>query len=105
MVYKSDYKSLLDSDIYVIVPGLMIAAGVVVIIVAIVGCLGAIKENRFFLISVSTCISVVKNIDLIHNTHHLCPCFRIKVPVSKINVFNRKCRNNSRFVDCALVSI
>lgn len=53
MVYKSDYKSLLDSDIYVIVPGLMIAAGVVVIIVAIVGCLGAAKENRFFLISVS----------------------------------------------------
>lgn len=51
MVYKSDYKSLLDSDIYVIVPGLMIAAGVVVIIVAIVGCLGAAKENRFFLIS------------------------------------------------------
>ena len=31
----------------------MIAAGVVVIIVAIVGCLGAAKENRFFLISVS----------------------------------------------------
>ena len=55
MVFKSDYKSLLDSDIYVIVPGLMIAAGVVVIIVAVVGCLGAIKENRFFLISVSTC--------------------------------------------------
>ena len=56
MVYKSDYKSLLDSDIYVIVPGLMIAAGVVVIIVAIVGCLGAAKENRFFLISVSIII-------------------------------------------------
>ena len=54
MVYKSDYQSLLDSDIYVIVPGLMIAAGVVVIIVGIVGCLGAAKENRFFLISVST---------------------------------------------------
>ena len=53
MVYKSDYQSLLDSDIYVIVPGLMIAAGVVVIIVGIVGCLGAAKENRFFLISVS----------------------------------------------------
>lgn len=51
MVYKSDYQSLLDSDIYVIVPGLMIAAGVVVIIVGIVGCLGAAKENRFFLIS------------------------------------------------------
>ena len=77
MVFKSDYKSLLDSDIYVIVPGLMIAAGVVVIIVAIVGCLGAVKENRFFLISVSTCISVTKSIDLIHNTHHLCTCFRI----------------------------
>ena len=54
MVYKSDYQSLLDSDIYVIVPGLMIAAGVVVIIVGIVGCLGAAKENRFFLISVSS---------------------------------------------------
>ncbi|KAJ7373764.1 hypothetical protein OS493_011373 [Desmophyllum pertusum] len=51
MVYKSDYQSLLDSDIYVIVPGLMIAAGVVVLIVGIVGCLGAAKENRFFLIS------------------------------------------------------
>ena len=59
MVYKSDYKSLLDSDIYVIVPGLMIAAGVVVIIVAIVGCVGAAKENRFFLISVSNlCMSL-----------------------------------------------
>lgn len=53
MVFKSDYKSILDSDIYVIVPGLMIAAGVVVIIVAVVGCVGAVKENRFFLISVS----------------------------------------------------
>lgn len=51
MAYKSDYQSLLDTDIYVIVPGLMIAAGVVVIIVGIVGCLGAAKENRFFLIS------------------------------------------------------
>ena len=57
MVYKSDYQSLLDSDIYVIVPGLMIAAGVVVIIVGIVGCVGAAKENRFFLISVSTLCS------------------------------------------------
>ena len=53
MVYKSDYQSLLDSDIYVIIPGLMIAAGVVVVIVGIMGCLGAAKENRFFLISVS----------------------------------------------------
>ena len=53
MVFRSFYNSLLDSDIYVIVPGLMIAAGVVVLVVGVVGCLGAVKENRFFLISVS----------------------------------------------------
>lgn len=64
MVFKSDYKSLLDSDIYVIVPGLMIAAGVVVIIVAIVGCLGAIKENRFFLISFLVMVILVFILEL-----------------------------------------
>jgi len=64
MVYKSDYKSLLDSDIYVIVPGLMIAAGGVVIIVAIVGCLGAAKENRFFLISFLVMITLIFILEL-----------------------------------------
>lgn len=64
MVYKSDYKSLLDSDIYVIVPGLMIAAGVVVIVVAIVGCLGAAKENRFFLISFLVMVILVFILEL-----------------------------------------
>lgn len=43
----------MDSDIYVIVFGFMIVVGVVVIIVGIVGCLGVVKENRFFLILVS----------------------------------------------------
>lgn len=43
----------MDSDIYVIVFGFMIVVGVVVIIVGIVGCLGVVKENCFFLILVS----------------------------------------------------
>ncbi|KAL9956037.1 hypothetical protein ACROYT_G037456 [Oculina patagonica] len=64
MVYKSDYQSLLDSDIYVIVPGLMIAAGVVVIIVGIVGCIGAAKENRFFLISFLVMVSLIFILEL-----------------------------------------
>ncbi|XP_015766307.1 PREDICTED: CD151 antigen-like isoform X1 [Acropora digitifera] len=64
MVFKSDYKSILDSDIYVIVPGLMIAAGVVVIIVAVVGCVGAVKENRFFLISFLVMVTLIFALEL-----------------------------------------
>ncbi|XP_068675064.1 CD151 antigen-like [Montipora capricornis] len=64
MVFKSDYKSILDSDMYVIVPGLMIAAGGVVIIVAVVGCLGAVKENRFFLISFLVMVTLIFALEL-----------------------------------------
>ena len=90
MVYKSDYQSLLDSDIYVIVPGLMIAAGVVVIIVGIVGCLGAAKENRFFLISVSSlcsfdiislCVMPYFNFKLLDSlVHYLLTCYLLFGP-------------------------
>ncbi|EDO47698.1 predicted protein, partial [Nematostella vectensis] len=48
---RSQYNSLLSNDNYVTVPGLMIAAGCLVIIVCVVGCVAVIKENRFILVS------------------------------------------------------
>ncbi|KAK3734153.1 hypothetical protein QZH41_017123, partial [Actinostola sp. cb2023] len=49
--FKSNFNSLLGSDNYIIVPGLMIAAGFLVVFVCIVGCVAVIKENRFILVS------------------------------------------------------
>jgi len=54
MSFKNNFNSLLGSDNYIIVPGLMIAAGFLVVFVCIVGCIAVIKENRFILVSVST---------------------------------------------------
>ncbi|KXJ22476.1 CD151 antigen [Exaiptasia diaphana] len=51
--FKNNFNSLLGSDNYIIVPGLMIAAGFLVVFVCIVGCVAVIKENRFTLVSVS----------------------------------------------------
>jgi hypothetical protein len=59
--YKSHFNSLLTSDNYIIVPGLMIAAGLLVVFVCIVGCVAVIKENRFILVSVSIIILSLKN--------------------------------------------
>ena len=50
---KSTYNSLLDELILTIVPGLMIAAGCVVVIVSFCGCCGVIRESRMLLIFVS----------------------------------------------------
>lgn len=56
LLYKSYYNSLVGSDVFTIITALLIFAGVIILMIAIVGCCGAMKENRFFLISVSPSI-------------------------------------------------
>ena len=52
LLYKSYYNSLIG-NVFTIIVALLVFAGVIILIIALVGCCGAIKENRFFLISVS----------------------------------------------------
>lgn len=53
LVEKSDYISLLNSNLYSASAYILIAAGVVVIMTGVVGCCGVLRETKSLLIVVS----------------------------------------------------
>ena len=71
-VGKSDYvdvaEELTSLSEYVTIGNLMIAVGVIIFIVAFLGCCGAIKENRCMLLAVCNSIFIV-SIWILHSEY------------------------------------
>lgn len=54
LVDKSDYISLLDSNLYSASAYILIAAGVIVIVTGVIGCCAVLRETKSLLIVVRT---------------------------------------------------
>lgn len=60
-VSAGEYSSLMNESGFQTAANIMIAAGALVMFIGFVGCCGAIKENKCFLLLVSGFLSLVNN--------------------------------------------